>query len=67
MTQPLLYKDATARERAGGISRATLFRWTKQGIVPAPIVINNTNFRVAEDFDNALINMGLSTTEGVVA
>lgn len=60
-TSPLLFKDADARVRAGGISRATLYRWTKSGLVPPPIVVNNQNFRVAKDFDNALLELGLTS------
>lgn len=62
-TQPLLYKDSDARKRAGGISRATLYRWTKDGIIPAPIVINGQNFRSAKEFDDALLNLGVQLQE----
>lgn len=57
---PLLYKDADARKRAGGISRATLYRWTQRQLVPAPIVVNGQNFRPVKEFDEAILALGLS-------
>lgn len=59
-TQPLLIRDFTARQRVGGISRSTLHRWTKQGLVPAPIVVNGQNFRLASAFDEAVLKLGVT-------
>ena len=56
--QPLLYRDAEARKRAGGISRTTLYRWTEQSLVPPAIVINGQNYRPAKEFDEALFALG---------
>lgn len=37
------------RERFGGVSSMTLWRWVQGGILPAPIKINNRNYWTEAD------------------
>ena len=65
--QPLMVKDADARQRAGNPSRSTWHRWTKAGLIPSPIKINGQNYRSLKDLDEALITLGCSpAAEGIL-
>ncbi len=61
--QPLMVRDADARQRAGNPSRSTWHRWTKAGLIPPAIKINGQNYRCLKDLDQALVALGCSPTD----
>lgn len=42
------------KERFGGISHMTLYRWTKSGVLPEPVQINGRNYWNENDIDAVL-------------
>jgi predicted DNA-binding transcriptional regulator AlpA len=44
MTTTVILHSRAVRERFGGVSDMTLWRWTRKGILPQPVRINGRNY-----------------------
>lgn len=44
MNTEKLVSSATVRRELGDVSEMTIWRWTKAGILPAPVKINKRNY-----------------------
>lgn len=51
---PRLIAAQAVKERFGGISHMTLYRWTKSGVLPEPVQINGRNYWNENDIDAVL-------------
>ena len=51
MNQTVLRSSKQARMQAGGVSRQTLYRWVKAGILPPPTKINGRSYWKADDLE----------------